>query len=170
VRYFAGCLDQVVGSSERWSAIVNVPLPESARLFSPLQVFLAAFLGGPLAGAWAISQNYRSLAQPQRGARARLAGWVAAFALLPMGLLIGDGASRYIIPLLYGACFYYYALSRFRETDAPRVEFRREWRSWAQLGLATFAWCVLTLALFIALFYVTVKFFPWAIPHRQHGA
>jgi hypothetical protein len=146
------------------------PIPEPVRLFSPLQVFLAAFLGGPLAGAWAIAQNYQSLAQPERGERARRVGWLAAFALLPIGLLIGDSASRYIIPLLYGACFYYYAQWRFRQTDATCMEFRWEWRSWAQLGLATFAWCVLTLALFVALFYVTAKLFPWAIPRHQHGA
>jgi hypothetical protein len=149
---------------------VNSPNPEPVRLFSPVQVFLAAFFGGPLAGAWAIAQNYQTLAQPERGERVRWAGWAAAFALLPVGLLIGDGASRFVIPLLYGSCFYYYALSHFRLTDAPRVAFRWEWRSWAQLGLATFAWCVLTLALFVALFYVLVKLFPWAIPHHRHGA
>jgi hypothetical protein len=137
------------------------------RLFAPIQVFLAAFFGGPLAGAWAISQNYRSLAQPERGERVRRVGWVAAFALLPVGLLIGDAAFRYVIPLLYGLCFYYYAGLRFRQTDAPRVEFRWEWRSWAQLALATFAWCVLTLALFVALFYVIARWFPWALPHRR---
>jgi hypothetical protein len=149
---------------------VNSPNAEPARVFSPIQVFLAAFLGGPLAGAWAISQNYQSLDQPARGVHARTAGWVAAFALLPVGLVIGDGAARYIIPLLYASCFYLYAQARFRESGAPRVEFRRDWRSWAKLALATFAWCVLTLALFIALFYVMAKFFPWAIPRHQHGA
>lgn len=62
-------------------------------MYSPGQVTLAAFLGGPLGGGWLLALNYRRLAEPGK-ARAAIALSVLALAALgTVAFLLPEGAA-----------------------------------------------------------------------------
>ena len=58
------------------------------KFYTPIQVGIGAFIGGPLAGCWLISANYRSMGDDRRGSRFLYLGIVStALMMLMLGFM-----------------------------------------------------------------------------------
>jgi len=62
-------------------------------MYSPGQVALATFVGGPLAGAWLMAVNYKRLAEPAKMRRAIGLGVLGTAAVIALGFAVGNQAT-----------------------------------------------------------------------------
>jgi len=76
---------------------------QDAKLFSSIAIGGATFLGGPLAAAYMIGENFKALQKPKEGQMALIVGIVTTIALFTALFLIPESAldsiPRQIIPL-----------------------------------------------------------------------
>ena len=63
------------------------------KLYNPMQVGVAAFLGSPMAACWLIAHNYRQLGEQRTATYWVMGGIVGTFALIVAGALIRSSAS-----------------------------------------------------------------------------
>jgi len=82
-----GAPPAITGSTPLGDDVTIVPTYE---MYSPGQATLAAFLGGPVSGAWLLSRNYKRLRQPGHARAALIAGIVATIALLAVAYLVPE--------------------------------------------------------------------------------
>src|SRR5262245_30292100 len=121
-------------------------------LYSPAQIFLAAFLGGPSAGAWAGMTNYQAVNQPDEG-RA-IFGWsiVVLVALLAVSFVLPAQIPVFVVWL--GASFGIRAVAemKFGAVVKQHRAAGGELVSWGRVvGIA-----VLFAAITFSLFYVAM--------------
>ena len=99
------------------------PLPPSERIWSPRQIGVAAFLGGPLAAAWFFSRNFVAFGEEVRARRSLWLGaalavvGVAVVCLLPARL---EGLIP-LIPLIYTAAIELIPSSWFKAAYAKHL-------------------------------------------------
>jgi hypothetical protein len=79
----------------------------AARLYSPQQICLAAFLGSPVAACWCFARNFRQLGQPGVAQKWLIWGGGGSFALLVLLCLLpfAQRLPHYIIPIAYSIAF-----------------------------------------------------------------
>ena len=141
------------------------PAPASKTLiYSPRQIFAAAFLGGPLAGAWVLSRNYARETHYRQRRLALAVGVVATLAILPIAFYVSDKLPHYIGPLLIGFCFYYFAAPRFVESTEPPVAFYRGWRTWLKILVVVICSIAIMFVLMFALYIIYGLLFPSPLP------
>jgi hypothetical protein len=68
-------------------------------MYSPRQVALATFLGGPLGGGWLMAVNYKRLGEPAKMRRAIVLSVLAMAAVIAIGFVLGNGAA-WVLALL----------------------------------------------------------------------
>lgn len=71
------------------------------RLFSPLQAGLAAFVGGPLAGTYAIRKNFLALGDTENAQRFSLAGLLITILLVLSGPFLPDNIPGTAISIIW---------------------------------------------------------------------
>ena len=128
-----------VGDSE-FKAVVS---PDS-MLYTPAQIRTGSFLGGPIAAAYLLRENFRVL---DRGPQARATVvWGAAFVAGLMALLpfLPTRFPNYLIPLLYsiaaGAVADKWQLQKQAIVDSGKYQVHSNWRVFgmALLSMAAF--------------------------------
>jgi len=76
---------------------------KNLRLYSPMQISIAAFIGSPVAACWCFAQNYKQLGKPETALKWLIWGcglsFVAIFILCLLPL--SKNFPHYIIPLAY---------------------------------------------------------------------
>jgi hypothetical protein len=72
------------------------------RLYSPGQAALAAFLGGPFAGAWFIAANLRALGRRGQALPALLIGFLATAALFSLAVVMPENIPTFAFTI--GVC------------------------------------------------------------------
>jgi hypothetical protein len=80
--------------------------PDS-RLYSPRQIYVAAFIGSPVAACWCLARNYRQLGNPERAQKWLIWGGGGSIVIIVLLCFI-PGAQRlprYIIPIAYSFTF-----------------------------------------------------------------
>src|SRR5258708_2311340 len=73
----------------------------TGALYSPFQVGLAAFLGGPFASCWLLAANYAALGKPSARRNAWLWGIGSTAVLVAVSLFLPVKFPRAIIPIAY---------------------------------------------------------------------
>ena len=136
----------------------------AVNLYSPRQIYTAAFLSGPLAGAWFISRNFHLLSRDTDSHRTLMIGAVVAIALFPLLLVLPKNFPNIVLPIAYSYPCYQFALRRF-PVDATRgIVFLRGWRSWLTVIGISLAWLALTMLVWVAAWILAVKFYPNLLP------
>jgi hypothetical protein len=116
------------------------PARSTVSLFSPYQIYIASFLGGPLSGAWFLSQNFRAVSKIGGANRSLVVGGFAVIALFPLTLVLPNKFPNLIVPIAYSAGFYYFAKSRFVVDSGRGIVFGTGWRNWVKVvGFSVFS-------------------------------
>lgn len=135
-------------------------LPPGTRLYSPGQIFLASFLGGPFAGAWLFSRNYRAFDKDRSAAQSLWIGLGFTVALAAVSFVLPKNFPNLVLPLAYSFALRYYAKAIFGKSFDEHVAGGGEKGSWwTVVGVA-----VLCVAAFLALVFALVIAFPWIAP------
>jgi hypothetical protein len=104
----------------------------NAKLYTPAQVRVGSFIGGPIAAAYLLWENFRVLDREPE-ARAALA-WGAAFVVFLMALLpfLPTRFPNSLIPLLYsiaaGSVADKWQLKKQAIADSGRYQIQSNWR------------------------------------------
>lgn len=135
-------------------------LPKS-RFYSPRQIYVASFLGTPLAAAWFISCNHAALADHSRALRFLWLGVCATIIALAVGLLLPDKTPNLLWPILYSFLIYLWAQKVFDAPCAKHVTsggLKGSW--WIVVGVSVLADLVV-LGAFLAITSFTPSLSTW---------
>jgi multisubunit Na+/H+ antiporter MnhB subunit len=136
-----------------------------ARVYSPLQVAVAAFIGGPLPACWLAALNAGELRQPAQRAVWFAVGLVGSVLVLYIGLfLLPDWVPPFVFPIAYTIALRE-AVRNIQGNDLTdlRAAGARQ-GSWAiVLGFA-----LVGLVLMLGIVAIIVYKFPAALPQRTH--
>jgi hypothetical protein len=119
------------------SLAVLPPDGRAEKLYSSRQIYMAAFLGGPLAAAWFMSRNYRALADEPRSRHLLWLGLAVTITVIAVALVLPQQVPRYLWPITYSVVIYQYARTLF---DGPyqrhlaHAGAKGSW--WAVLGVS----------------------------------
>src|SRR5262245_27211345 len=73
----------------------------SARLYSSMQLALAAFIGSPVAAAWFGAANFRALGEPRKARQTILWGSGATVLVMALAFVLPDGTPSSVVPIAY---------------------------------------------------------------------
>lgn len=80
---------------------------DSAALYNSTSVLVATFIGGPLAGGYLISENFRYLGEPEKAKQTWIYAILCLSVLLAIsGFLQGSRIPWYVLPLGYTVLAY----------------------------------------------------------------
>jgi hypothetical protein len=108
-------------------------------LYSPRQIFIAAFVGSPLAASWFASRNLLALSQAQLANRILIGGYIATAAVLALGYALPDDLHipNTLIPLTYSILLRLYAQHLFGGAFDKHVQSGgRRGSYWTVVGLS----------------------------------
>ena len=123
------------------------PLAPVYRLYSPGQVALAAFLGGPFAACWLLYRNCHRLGQARRARHCLIWGAVGTVALTVCTLFLPERFPSMALPAGYTIGLYQTAHHMHGDiVSAHRSAGGRLGSWWAVIGIALLGvLCILTL-------------------------
>jgi len=131
-------------------------LPPGTRLYSPGQIFGAAFFGGPFAAAWLFWINYRAFGKDRSARQSLWIGVGASVALVALGFVLPERFPSIALPAAYSLGIHYYAKQIFaRSFEQHRAQGGLKGSWWTVIGIA-FA-CVL--GVLAALFVLSLAWF-----------
>ena len=122
----------------------------AGTLYSPQQIFAASFLGSPIAAAWFIHRNFKTLNTESRGLRALWLGLAATITLLVVAFYLPKHFPNALLPLAYSFAIYQYASSLFKTSYQQHLAAGgREGSWWRVIGVSVLALLTLTGVLFV---------------------
>jgi len=133
--------------------------PESGALgplYSVSQIFVATFIGSPLAGAWLMMKNHDALGHDGESARVRWTGVGATLLLLVASFLLPDKFPNSILPLAAAFGFRAYAEHELGPAIAHHQAAGGALFSWWRVVGLGLLWALIVLVVFgSALFALT---------------
>jgi hypothetical protein len=109
------------------------PLTDVARsgaLYTPRQIYMASFLGSPVAAAWLMHQNFRALGDDSRALRTLWLGFAATLVVLTVAFFLPSRFPNLLFPLAYSFAIYQYALILFKSTYDKHIKDGGRRGSW----------------------------------------
>lgn len=101
------------------------------KLYSPMQVSIATYLGGPLAAIYFLKVNFDALGKKEFANKTLFFGSLIAIVLISVIPIITQYASSSIIPLFYLFPVMYvvhkYQMSKMDIIESKEYEFRSNW-------------------------------------------
>jgi hypothetical protein len=92
------------------------------RLYSPRQIFLASFIGSPLAASWFAASNHRSLSRGVLARRRLVGGAIATAVLMAIAFVLPERGPKSSFPLLYSPLIYVLAQAWFSAAFAAHLK------------------------------------------------
>jgi heme exporter protein D len=127
----------------------------SSRFYTSRQIYVASFLGSPLAAAWFMACNWTALGDELRALRFLWLGFGATIVAMAVAFILPDQTPHIFWPLLYSIAIYQWAKVLF---DRPFAQFisnggvRGSW--WAVVGISVLALVVVLGMISAALYFV----------------
>ena len=116
----------------------------SRTLYSPRQIYVASFVGSPVAAAWFINRNFLALGNESRALRTLGLGLAATIAVVVVGFYLPNHFPSLLIPLAYSFAVYQYALFLFKGAyDKHLTEGGRKGSWWVVIGVSLLAVLIL---------------------------
>jgi hypothetical protein len=125
----------------------------SDPLYTSRQIFVASFLGSPVAAAWIAAANLRALAQPQKARQVMYWGVAATAVALGIAFALPARTPGTFLPLAYSIAFRVFAGHQFGKDVRDHLNAGGAKGSWWRvigIGLA------MMLAVFACIFLVLV--------------
>lgn len=130
----------------------------TARLYTPGQIALAAFVGSPLAAAWFAAANFKALAQPVVAKRTMYLGVGMLILVLAISFVLPDSLPNSVLPIAYALGIRYAAEPYFKAPIRDHVASGGKLGSWWKVvGISLLV--SLTLVLVVVLVVVMVPSF-----------
>ena len=129
--------------------------PVTEALFSPVQIFFGAFLGGPLASAWLMSRNYLALERAERAKQTLWLGVLFTVLVLMVAFMLPETVPNAVWPIAYSIGIYYYGKNQFGEiTQRHYAAGGAKPSSWrvAGVGVASVVVIMLAMVVFASIF------------------
>ena len=110
---------------------------QQGRLYSPLQIAAAAFVGSPLAASWLFARNFSVLGDHQASRRAHVFGMLATMVVLAVAFVLPERFPAPVLPMAYTFGIRELAKQRFETVFQSHVAAGGERQSnWFVLGIA----------------------------------
>jgi hypothetical protein len=128
---------------------------EIKPMYSPDQIGISTFVGGPLAGAHLVWANFNSLGKPELARLTTIISVATLFVLVILGFLLGgkNHSGNLILPLLVGLAAKQvantYQLKKAAIADSEEYSFQSNWKV---LGITIF-WLIATMVLLFAVIF-----------------
>jgi hypothetical protein len=136
----------------------------SVSLYSPRQIYTAAFLCGPMAGAWLLSRNFDLLSKGSDCRKALFVGAIAMIALFPLILVLPKNFPHMVMPIAYSYPFYYFSQRQFPVDGGRGIIFLKGWRIWLKIIGISLVWLALTIMVWVAAWLLTAQLLPNLLP------
>ena len=128
-------------------------LAPAGKLYSPVQIGVAALLGSPAAAGWFISQNETHLGRPHNGRRWFWGCVIGSLILLGVGFFLPPGFPNSALAIGYTAGFYTVAKQLYGVIVASHRAAGGVLGSWwTVVGLALLFTIVIMVAIFTLVF------------------
>ena len=125
----------------------GAPVADVARsgpLYSPRQIYLASFLGSPIAAAWLFHRNFTTLGDESRAQLALGLGFAATVAVVVLGIYLPKGSPNLLVPIIYSYAIYQYAAMVFKAAyEKHLTEGGRRGSWWMVVGVSLLAVMIL---------------------------
>lgn len=142
----------------------DVAVPPVVRFYDMNQISWGTFLGGPMAGCWFLSTNWRLLGEGGTAFRTLVTGIVGTMAMLVAIQFLPDNIPHFIIPAAYTAVLASVAKAHQKaKLDEFLAKGGKAYSSWRAL-FVSFLWLGITLVLFVALGLLLDAVFPGFLP------
>jgi hypothetical protein len=112
-------------------------LSQVGRFYSAGQIYLASFLGSPMAAAWFFSRNYLTMSDELQARRALWLGLAATAVAFAIAFVLPHKVPYFLWPLLYSSVVQLYAYSCFHtfyEKHIGQGGAKGSW--WAVVGIS----------------------------------
>lgn len=131
---------------------------EKVSVFSPHQIYIGTFLGGPLAGIYFIWKNFTLMAN-SNGAKFALAiGTVCVIAITLLIYILPNNFPHMLVPMLYSilpmAIAWQFQVSKEEEAVSEKYGFVSNWRV-ASVSLIA----IISYLLILAIIFLTLQLF-----------
>lgn len=141
--------------------VADVVTTAAGTLYSPRQIYMASFLGSPIAAAWFIRHNFLTLGNKSALLRTLWLGLAATIAVVVTGYFLPKQFPNALLPLLYSYAIYLYAQFLFKTPYNKHLTAGGRRGSW---------WIVIGISLFAAMILVGVAFaIAFAMPSLLAG-
>jgi hypothetical protein len=125
------------------------------EVFSPQQVYVGAFLGGPIAGVYLIKKNFESMLNQKAATLTLMCGSLAVIALTMLIFVLPENIPNMLIPLLYSGLAagiaWHYQVSKEEAEVNPEYTFISNW-SVAKIAVISFVLYAVLLVAFLFAF------------------
>jgi len=129
---------------------VGVSSAEQPRFYSARQVWIASFIGGPMAGCLLLGSNYAALGRASARVRAIVVGVVATVVLFALVLVLPKNFPHSAVPMAYSGALYGFAKTTEGAAHQGRPPAAHQ-SSWKAVGIG-FASLIMLLVLFVSYF------------------
>ena len=87
--------------------------PPTTELYSPRQIFLASYIGGPIGASFLMAQNMTALANKPKAQQFLLGGFVGTILVIGLVAILPLKKPGPLVPLIYSAAIFQYAKHLF---------------------------------------------------------
>lgn len=144
----------------------NPPAPDTVtRYFSPNQIYVGTFLGGPIAGIWYLARNFNAFGQDESVRVTWLYGLLATLVFLEVAIFVPDE-----VPSVAFSAFYTgvvaFLLEKYQKTKLDSMmadNLTRRESNWKVAGIAIVG-MLAVLVVAIVLVALTEILFPGSVP------
>jgi hypothetical protein len=127
----------------------------SGKLFTPLQVALGIFFGGPIAFSYFLRANFMAMGDKQKAERVLRYGLLLTLVLLSILPFLPDQFPNYAIPIALAFVARHVVMSQQMTKEAiaesPRFTFQSNWRVFGAVVVCALLFLAIALALWLAL-------------------
>lgn len=129
--------------------VADVVTATTGTLYSPRQIYMASFLGSPIAAAWFIRHNFTTLGNRSALQRTLWLGLAATIAVVVAALFLPKQFPNALLPVLYSYAIYQYAQFLFKTAYNKHLNTGGRKGSW---------WIVIGVSLLASLTLVGIAF------------
>ena len=98
------------------------------KLFSPTQITVATFVGGPLATTYMVKENYRAMGMPQAQKNSCIYGALITLLIFTIAWFLPENFPNMVLPMAYTALAFYWVeknqLTREQIEQQAQFEFQ----------------------------------------------
>lgn len=138
--------------------------PPVVRFYDMNQISWGTFVGGPMAGCWFLSSNWKLLGEGGPAFRTMVTGFVLTMALLVAVQFLPENIPGFVVPAAYTAIMTAIAKAQQKvKLDELLAKGGKAYPSWRALVIS-FLWLAITIVLFVALGLALDAAFPGFLP------
>jgi len=144
-------------SSKSSENIIAIKNPDAKRMYSPLQVYIGSFLGGPIFTVFSLRKNFLAMTDHERALKTLVLGAFLCFVFLVLIPFIPESFPNLILPILYSLLGKFlverFQLNKAEINASSEYRFESNWKVFALGILLLLVFLAITFTFLIALDY-----------------